>query len=963
MTLRTRVLLVTGIALILLVSALYIVQRQVLLLSFAQLEEQQVQRNVRRAQRAIMEEVRQLDILAGDWAAWDDTYQFVQDHNEAYRKANLLDQVFLNARLNLIIIMDAADNMVFGRQFDLLTEQEIALPEFSPDVLRPGHPLLDHADVNSSKTGLVSTAHGPLLLASRPIVTSDNRGPIRGTLIMGRFLDESVISRIAHTTELDMTVQPAGDHDLPSDWRAALQALDHPDAIHVQRLGHDIVAGYGVLLDLYGQPAIIIEVRISRDLYRQGVRSIELLTAVLALGGVALLAVVALAIQGTVLRPIDALRTELREIADTRDPSLRVSEVRRDEIGQVAAVINATLTELQRAQDSVRERERYLDGLAKAAQSLLDPAADAPNERFLQALGEAARASRVYVFFTRPAPGGEVIARREAEWCAPGVESRRSVPELQGFPMIAGGFKRWLDVLRQGDPINALTADIPPSEQEVVRRDATQAILALPLILDGSLVGFIGFDQCDAPRAWQTSEVDLLRAAAADLAQALARKRSAQLQNSIYLISEAAHSAEDLPTLFRTVHDIINGLMPAQNLYIALHDARTDTVSFPYFVDEHDQTPSPRPPGRGVTEYVLRTGRPLLADTCRFQELATAGEIEVIGSMPVSWLGVPLQVGSDTIGVLAVQSYTQGIAFGEAERDILVYVSHQIAMAVQRTRGAQQLRRYAAELERANEEVKNFAYIVSHDLRSPLVNLSGFAAELRLAIGVLAPVVETALPQLPASEKAKVEAAWRQDIPEVLDFIRSALAKLDRLISALLKLSRLGRTELHLEPIDTAALVGSILHTLSHEIAQRQVRVSVGALPVIVADCIAMEQVFGNILDNALKYLSPERPGRIAITAERTPEETVFRIRDNGRGISAEDLPKLFMPFRRFGKQDVPGEGMGLPYVQALVQRHGGRIWAESQLDVGTTIIFTIPTHTLSGGMDDQNPRSNHCRS
>jgi signal transduction histidine kinase len=122
-----------------------------------------------------------------------------------------------------------------------------------------------------------------------------------------------------------------------------------------------------------------------------------------------------------------------------------------------------------------------------------------------------------------------------------------------------------------------------------------------------------------------------------------------------------------------------------------------------------------------------------------------------------------------------------------------------------------------------------------------------------------------------------------------------------------------------------------------------QTTVTVGPLPEVVADRTSMEQIMGNLLDNALKYLVPDRPGKLEISAGQDPDETIFRIRDNGRGITADDMPKVFAPFRRIGRQDTPGEGMGLPYVQALVRRHGGRIWCESEPGVGTTFAFTIP--------------------
>src|SRR5438093_1593260 len=170
-----------------------------------------------------------------------------------------------------------------------------------------------------------------------------------------------------------------------------------------------------------------------------------------------------------------------------------------------------------------------------------------------------------------------------------------------------------------------------------------------------------------------------------------------------------------------------------------------------------------------------------------------------------------------------------------------------------------------------------------------------------------------------------------------------------RLVRPILHLSRLGRRDLHFEPLDMRALVQGTVQTLAHQIAQRQVQATVDPLPTVMADRTAMEQIMGNLLANAVAYLDPDRPGEIIVTGERHPDTTVMHVRDNGRGIAAEDIAKVFEPFRRVGRQDVPGEGMGLAYVQMLVRRHGGEIRCHSTLGVGTTFTFTI-AHQLAEG-------------
>ena len=170
------------------------------------------------------------------------------------------------------------------------------------------------------------------------------------------------------------------------------------------------------------------------------------------------------------------------------------------------------------------------------------------------------------------------------------------------------------------------------------------------------------------------------------------RKQNERIQSALYRIAARASSAEDIDTFFAAVHEIVGELMYAKNFYVALYDAATETLSFPYCVDEVDPTPAPRPLRRGLTEYVLRRGEPLLMPDESFSDLLATGEVEVVGSPSVDWLGVPLKVAGSTFGVLVVQSYDPRFRYGETEKDVLTFVSQQIAVAVDRKRAQERLR-------------------------------------------------------------------------------------------------------------------------------------------------------------------------------------------------------------------------------------------------------------------------------
>jgi len=170
------------------------------------------------------------------------------------------------------------------------------------------------------------------------------------------------------------------------------------------------------------------------------------------------------------------------------------------------------------------------------------------------------------------------------------------------------------------------------------------------------------------------------------------RRRAEAIQAAVYRISEAANAAKDLPELYRQIHTVVGGLMPATNFYIALHDEEAGTLVFPYFVDEEEGPPPPQALGRGLTEYVLRTGRPLLASPEVFDGLVRGGEVVSVGPPSVDWVGAPLVSQGKTIGVMVVQSYTEGVRFAEEDRGILTFVSEQIAMAIERKRTQEGLR-------------------------------------------------------------------------------------------------------------------------------------------------------------------------------------------------------------------------------------------------------------------------------
>jgi signal transduction histidine kinase len=249
-------------------------------------------------------------------------------------------------------------------------------------------------------------------------------------------------------------------------------------------------------------------------------------------------------------------------------------------------------------------------------------------------------------------------------------------------------------------------------------------------------------------------------------------------------------------------------------------------------------------------------------------------------------------------------------------------------------------------LVRANEEVQRFAYIVSHDLRSPLVNVMGYTSELEQAGKTIERAIARA--EIDREVDPEVVAAVREDMPEAVGFIRASTEKMDRLINAILKLSREGRRNLTPEALDMTAMAGRIADSIRHQTEEKGAEIVVEPLPAFENDRLSIEQVFGNLIDNAVKYLDPARPGHIVVSGRDKPGGWVeYTVADNGRGIAPRDHERVFELFRRAGRQDTQGEGLGLAFVRNSVRRLGGEITLESTLGEGSTFRLKFPKRLI----------------
>ena len=275
MTLSKKTLLFVSLAFTSLLGAIYATSSTILLNSLKKAEEQDSHQTVERVLSVIAQTQQDFGSRYADWSAWDDSYKFVQDRNKNFIKSNLAPEVLSTSKVNLLLFVDTSGRIVFGTGFDLKTKKNLPIPEAIKKRLSANDLLLQHPTAKSTVDGIFLLPSNPMLISSQPIVTSQGKGPIRGTLICGRYLDADSIKKVAQTTLSSITMYGINDPKMPADFQAVRSSISKPRAILVRRLSEQTIAGYTLLNDIYGKPAVLLRVDLPREIYQQGQSSLH----------------------------------------------------------------------------------------------------------------------------------------------------------------------------------------------------------------------------------------------------------------------------------------------------------------------------------------------------------------------------------------------------------------------------------------------------------------------------------------------------------------------------------------------------------------------------------------------------------------------------------------------------------------------------------------------------------------
>jgi len=959
MTLRKKTLLIIILLFVSLIAVFFFVSQIILSNNLTKLEKQETKEDVQRVLSALNTELFNLEISAVDWAEWDDTYAFVQNGNLEYQESNLGLETFSHLNLNLLMAISSSGETVFGKAFNLDTQKEVALPDSLQKYIYTDAPLINHTDTESSISGFILLSEEPMMLVSHPILTSRGEGPIRGTLIMGRFIRQSDIERLGENALVPFSLQPLTNVTLPSDYQKILPSLIQNDNIIVQPISNVTYGGYALIKDVYNRPVIVLQTKTLRDIYQEGQTASLYLILSLVIVGLLFTGATTLLMEKQVLLPLTRLTKKVSNIRFSGDISVRIPVTGHDELSNLGSTINSMLTTLQQSEQNLKESEdKFQDTLEQANDGIIIVQGKSikyanPHIKKLIGYTEADGKDLTLERYIWPSELTRVMQDYQQHL----VGNNTDIP-YETILKHENGNPVYVECTPRTAPYHGELADFvyirDISERNRVKQELETRAQILNAVLDivflRDFSGKLLYVNERASEILGYSREKLLTMMIEDLLppehHVLVQQQNETLLSRGQVFFETTFitsSSSEIPVeiyarsikldnqklSLAVIRDITRrketeeALRKSEEKYLALVENSNDGILVVQDnIIKFMNTKMTQWLGYPREELM---GKPIITiqPPAHIQTIADALNKRLAGKKIPDWYEVEyLDRDGKTLPA-------------ELSVNVIEYEGKQAVMGVVRD---------TTERKRIEEELRQL-YQTQVDLSKNLALEMSKRTEFFRA---LVHELKTPLTSIIASSDLLVSEMKEDPWISLSNNIYRSATHLNARINELYDLARseTNALQIEVESVDTTSLLHAMSDEMSPVLSSRKQSLRLNLppdLPFITADKDRLRQIIFNLIDNASKF-TPEG-GNITLKASEKDQFLIVEIQDTGRGMNKEDQQHLFTPYyRREGTRDrASGLGLGLSICKNLVELHGGKIWVKSQEGKGSTFSFSIP--------------------
>jgi len=837
-----------------------------------QIEDKDVREMAEMANGMLTDRIQSLNILNHDWAAWDDTYNFIlhPDENQNYLTVNPTDTTFANAGINFMFIIDDAGRPIFSKGFSLNDNTDMPIPGSLIERISDGT-LTHHSSADDSRAGIVLLPEGPLILSSQPIITSQGQGPVAGTIIMARFIDSNIVTGLQDSLRIPVALATIDDTNMPSDFQVIRSSLSTQTPTLARIISSKSIAGYRLTMDIYGQPALILKVVGPREIYAQS-EIVKKNFIYLLLGLVVVFFFVFnLLLSKLVTSRVSRIGAYASDVSTSGDLSKQLPVEGNDELTLLSKNLNSMVNALQQSNQSLQMKQQEEEKLRLTIESVSEGIASTDLDGKITDVNDSKVSLHGYL------SKNELIGKNTLDSVSPQDSSKAKENMKKALETGYNGGGEYIMLKKNGSTF------IGERSTAVLKNVA------------GKPIGFV----------ISTKDVTTRK-----LAQEEMRK-----------------SEEKYSTIVEKGND---GIVILQDGIIKFANSMMEEMTG----FAHGEVT-----GKTFIEFVSPRFRATVIE--RYQK-RMSGE-KVPGKYEISILTkdgkeIPVEVNANQIDF-------EG---RPADMAIIRDITERKNAEEQLTKLYQQVKAFNAELEErirertneleiavqtaeaANRAKSDFLASMSHELRTPLNAIIGFSQVLH------------------EQYFGSLNDKQAEYIADIVDSGKHLLS----LINDILDLSKVeaGKMDLDTSKIKAADLLQNSLvmvkekalaHSISLEVAIAE---DIKELE-IVADERRLKQVMFNLLSNATKF-TPDG-GAIKIEARKEGKELIVSVSDTGIGITPTEQKRLFEAFYQASggiRDKTPGTGLGLAITKSIIEKHGGRIWVESEGGKkGSRFTFTLP--------------------